>query len=654
MRWVMFGVLAGGIGCADKGGETGVEPAASEDADGDGYAVTYDCNDQDPSIYPAAPETWYDGVDADCSGGSDYDQDGDGEDRSPEGADCDDTDGGVYAGADERCDEVDNDCDGGIDESPVDAAPLYPDDDGDGYGRGEPVGFACEASLGEATQGGDCDDGDTTVNPGAAEVCNEVDDDCDTYVDDNPSDGLRFYADTDGDGYGVDGDTTAACGAPAGYAERDGDCNDVSAAESPGVAEVCNGIDDNCNGEVDADAAAAVAWHPDADADGYGAANTTVRACAPVKGWLEDGSDCDDADAARSPAATESCDGVDNDCDGTVDPSGSAGSTTWYADADLDGYGDAAVTTLACALPYGYAATGDDCDDRVAAANPGNRESCDGIDNNCDGVVDEASAVDAPTWYADADLDGYGDPDVTTAACTRPAGYGTDDQDCDDADAGVNPGAAETDDGEDEDCDVLVDEDFVAVGDIVIVEIARQPYTGGSGSSTNANAQWFELLNTSSRTVDLSGWYFEEQDLDSFFVAPAAGLRIAPGDYAVLCYDDLYFASPGLCAYTWGDSVWGSSYFDSTFYFDRDEDLLSIVLDGTAQDEVHWYYDSTMGYWPRVARYSMEFDEAASQDPTTNDDVGEWCQAAATVYSDGSYSGAPDYGTPGAANGACP
>ena len=80
MRWAVYVVLAAAIGCADKGSETGAEPPASDDADGDGYAVAYDCNDQDPSIYPAAPETWYDGVDADCSGGSDYDQDGDGED----------------------------------------------------------------------------------------------------------------------------------------------------------------------------------------------------------------------------------------------------------------------------------------------------------------------------------------------------------------------------------------------------------------------------------------------------------------------------------------------------------------------------------------------------------------------------------------------
>ncbi len=722
MRWVVWAL--GWMGCADKPGDSGTSTTAevSEDADGDGYSVAYDCNDQDPSIYPAAEETWYDGVDSDCSGGSDYDQDGDGEDRSPEGADCDDLDAAVYTAADERCDEIDNDCDGAVDEDAVDALPTYPDDDGDGYGRGEPIGAACEAEPGEATAGGDCNDGSATVNPGAVETCNGVDDDCDTFVDDNPTDGLRFYADTDGDGhgdpyalavsctepdgyvadaadcddtdalsypgapelcdlrdndcdgtvddnatdprtyyrdadsdgFGVDADTAAACGAPTGYTERAGDCDDATSAINPGVEETCNGLDDNCNGEVDSDATAAVAYHPDDDGDGYGDSATTVRACTPVDGWLTDGADCDDADAAVSPAATEACDGLDNDCDGTVDPSGSAGSTTWFLDADSDGYGDAAVTTLACTAPAGYAATGDDCDDRVAAANPGNRESCDGLDNNCDGAVDEATAVDATIWYADADRDGYGDPASTANGCTVPSGYTADGDDCDDTDADVNPAAPESDDGVDQDCDVLVDEDFVAAGDIIITEVARQPYTGGSGTSTHADAQWFELYNTSARSVDLSGWYFEEQDLDNFYVSPDAGLVIAPGAYVVLCYADTWFASPSVCAYTWGDAAWGAPYYDNTFYFDRDEDLLSVWVEGAGMDDVHWYYDATNGYWPRVARYSMEFDEAASQDATTNDDVGEWCQAAASVYSDGSYAGAPDYGTPAAANGACP
>ena len=283
--------------------------------------------------------------------------------EATQGGDCNDGDADVSPGAAEVCNEVDDDCDTYVDDNPSDGLRFYADTDGDGYGDPAAPAVACALPEGYVENAADCDDADALSHPGAHEVCDLEDNDCDGTVDDNATDPRTYYRDADGDGYGVEADTAAACGAPAGYAERDGDCNDASAAESPGVAEVCNGVDDDCNGEVDADAAAAVAWHPDEDADGYGDAATTVRSCEPVKGWLEDGSDCDDGDAARNPTATEACDGLDNDCDGTVDPSGSAGSTTWYADTDLDGYGDAAVTTLACTLPYGYVATGDDCDD---------------------------------------------------------------------------------------------------------------------------------------------------------------------------------------------------------------------------------------------------------------------------------------------------
>ena len=93
------------------------------------------------------------------------------------------------------------------------------------------------------------------------------------------------------------------------------------------------------------------------------------------------------------PAATEACNGIDDDCDSLVDESGATGESTWYADVDGDGYGDASAALAACDQPSGYVATSDDCDDADLAVNPGATEACNGIDDDCDGLTDEAGAT---------------------------------------------------------------------------------------------------------------------------------------------------------------------------------------------------------------------------------------------------------------------
>ncbi|MDF1556377.1 MAG: putative metal-binding motif-containing protein, partial [Deferrisomatales bacterium] len=106
--------------------------------------------------------------------------------------------------------------------------------------------------AGYAAQGGDCDDADPAVNPGAVEVCNGNDDNCSGTVDEGV--GATYYLDTDGDTYGLDSATTQACSLPAGYAAQGGDCDDADPAVSPGASEACaNGLDDNCNGFADED-----------------------------------------------------------------------------------------------------------------------------------------------------------------------------------------------------------------------------------------------------------------------------------------------------------------------------------------------------------------------------------------------------------------
>jgi predicted outer membrane repeat protein len=143
---------------------------------------------------------------------------------------------------------------------------------------------------------------------------------------------------------------------------------------------------------------------------------------------------------------------VDNDCDGVVDESDAVGAQDWYLDEDGDGHGLSTQTTRSCEAPSGWVAVAGDCDDTAADVHPGAEERCGGGDENCDGEVDEGTAVDALLWYADTDGDGYGDAAAATTACVAPSGHLADDTDCDDADAWTSPGATELCDGVQNDC----------------------------------------------------------------------------------------------------------------------------------------------------------------------------------------------------------
>ena len=128
-----------------------------------------------------------------------------------------------------------------------------------------------------------------------------------------------------------------------------------------------------------------------------------------------------------------------------------ATTTTWYADMDGDSFGDPNVTREAATQPADFVARGGDCDDTNAALSPDAEELADGIDNDCDGLVDEGLMT---TWYADVDGDLFGDPNVTREAATQPADFVAKGGDCDDEDPTVYPGAQDyADDGLDTNCD---------------------------------------------------------------------------------------------------------------------------------------------------------------------------------------------------------
>jgi hypothetical protein len=170
--------------------------------------------------------------------------------------------------------------------------------------------------------------------------------------------------------------------------------------------------------------------------------------CAPPDGTVDRGGDCDDGDAGVNPAATETCSGVDDDCDGAVDADDPdmTGTAVWYADADADGWGDAADPgTEACAAPSADHVQGaGDCADGDPARSPGAVEVCNALDDDCDDAVDtEDPDLDAPLFYGDADGDGFGDLGRPVEACAAPQDFVDNPDDCDDGDDAVFPADSE-------------------------------------------------------------------------------------------------------------------------------------------------------------------------------------------------------------------
>ena len=383
------------------------------------------------------------------------DVDGDG--FTVEAGDCDDHDNQSWPGALELCNGRDDDCDDAVDEDVT--TPYYADADGDGFGDPASVAEQCAPSEGYVDRGTDCDDDDATVFPGAEELCDGVDNDCDGTVDDGVSE--TWYADADEDGHGDAASAMFVCEKPEGAVASSDDCDDGDAEAFPGGDEVCDSADNDCDGFVDE--GVMTVFYVDLDGDGFGDGAGAQEACFQPTGYADDADDCDDAEAAVNPDATESCNEIDDDCDGGIDETDAVDAADWYADTDGDTYGDPSVGVTACTSPAGYVADNADCDDSTAAVNPAATEVCNGADDDCDGTIDGATATDLATWYLDYDGDGYGGTRFSATGCDAPAGYVADASDCDDTEPTVSPGAAETCNGVDDDCDGTADDGISSV-----------------------------------------------------------------------------------------------------------------------------------------------------------------------------------------------
>lgn len=208
-----------------------------------------------------------------------------------------------------------------------------------------------------------------------------------------------FYPDGDGDGFGDDAAAALHCTAPAGFVARGGDCQDGNPAINPDKNEICDTIDNDCDGTIDdadtsLDVATTNTFYRDSDNDGFGDAASNKRACAKPVGYAMSSSDCNDTSAAINPSAPEICDHVDNDCDSKIDAldSNITGLTAFYRDLDHDNFG-AGTATMACDAPVGYVVASNDCNDSDNASYPGGTEICDGADNDCDGGTDGTPAL---------------------------------------------------------------------------------------------------------------------------------------------------------------------------------------------------------------------------------------------------------------------
>jgi hypothetical protein len=586
----------------------------------EGYAeYSGDCDDADAAYNPGAVEDdCADPNDYNCDGTVGYeDGDGDGYAACEE---CNDGDAAINPDAEEVCDDVDNDCDGDVDGGASDASTWYYDGDVDGYGDPEVAQLDCDAPFGYTDNDLDCDDSDGDISPEEDEVCDGVDNNCDGVVDTDAVDQDTWYADADEDGFGDPDSGVEGCEQPDGYTADSQDCDDTDLTINPDADEVCDGVDNNCDGGVDDDAVDRDTWYADDDGDGFGDPESSTAACEQPEGYTADSQDCDDGDEDIHPAAEELCDGVDNNCDGEIDEDTAADASTWYADADEDGFGDADNAATACEAGDGYVADASDCDDSDAAINPDGEETCDGVDEDCDSLVDE-DAADAATFYADSDEDGYGDPDVTLEACDPPDGYTTDSADCDDSLSAVYPGAEEICNALDDDCDADVDEE----------------------------------------ASDASAWY-ADSDEDGFGDSETTTTACdAPEGYiadASDCDDDAASTYPGaqeLCDGVDSDcdaQVDEDAADASAFYADGDGDGYGDPDDTTAACDAPEGYtaDSTDCDDDIAAIYPGAEEICNSLDDDCDTTIDEDATDAVTFYADGDSDG---YGDPDSAAEAC-
>lgn len=367
----------------------------------------------------------------------------------------------------------------------------YRDADGDGFGdpndsvttmRGD--ADHADGPAGYVSNNDDCDDTNSDINPDGTETCNGLDDDCNGLVDDNPTDAVERFPDTDGDNFGDPSNPTDVCRGEDGYVRNDDDCDDSNENINPDATEICDGLDNNCDGAIDENATDEICDTFDNDCDGSidedDACGTSGDTDDDGDGFCEnatcsDGStpgDCDDTNENINPDATEICDSVDNDCDSSIDED-----DVCLSDGETDDDSDGFCESATCS----DGSTPGDCDDSNINTNPNAAEVCDTVDNNCDGSTDENNVCDSGDDDIDNDGDGFCE---SVDGCSDGSNPG----DCNDANTDINPNEMEICDFLDNNCDSSIDESNVC---------------GGEGKQPNAEEECSDTIdNDSDGSID--------------------------------------------------------------------------------------------------------------------------------------------------------
>ncbi len=201
-----------------------------------------------------------------------------------------------------------------------------------------------------------------------------------------------YYPDADGDTYGANTGYIYSCTDTIGFVLSNTDCNDIAAEINPSIiTDICNNIDDNCNGLLDEDATVLI-WYIDTDADGFGNNLIDSITCFELPGYVFDNTDCNDTNNLINPGASETCNTFDDNCNLTIDEDLTF--TTYYIDADGDNYGNAEIDSLWCTVVTGYTPDSTDCDDTNPNIYPGADEILNELDDNCNTFIDDGVATE--------------------------------------------------------------------------------------------------------------------------------------------------------------------------------------------------------------------------------------------------------------------